>query len=123
MAEFCPECKEKLSQTPERVVFPYKCLGISVLKNGFECAICKRREYENKVDKHSRDFIGLQGPHPPEINWQMYIDEPSDKEKEELTDILLAIGVLSIESEDGWEIVVSSGRTTGLNLGLASSVY
>ncbi len=121
MAKSCPKCREKLSETPERVVFPYEGLGLSVLKNGFECASCKRKEYEDKVDKYSQDFIGLQGPHPPEINWQMYIDEHSDKEKEELTDILLAIGILSIESKDSWEIVDGSSRTIGLNLGLPSS--
>ena len=101
----CYKCKRE-SGGPKDIEFFHKGFKFSVFKSGMKCPDCEAEEYQELFDKLVEEEAFISGtPENLEINWDEFCNTRNDKTKDDMRDLLRALGIFSTYCSGNWCIV------------------
>ena len=116
MSRVCYLCKKNEAGKPQDITFQYKGFDFTIFKPGLVCEGCEKERFMKLVDefnKYKNKKLVTYSDGKLFIDWSLYVDtESSWREdtysadiKNGMTDILEALGILTIESAGNYEVI------------------
>lgn len=108
MDTVCFSCKKNIAEFPETITFAYRRITFKVFKDGLICKACLEKEYRDLYDALTPRFLRRHGA-GVHVHWDRYAKayrERSEwnREATDLLRLLYAIGVLSYDPANCWDI-------------------
>ena len=127
MFKICSLCETKKAGKPRLISFNYRKLKFDVFKDDSICSFCERKHVKEMYEEFCREFVWAQNGKIM-INWKLYLkscrDTDGESIRENYTQILLYLGIVSFEAKGNWEIVTNAANILNPRLGPAfSAVY
>lgn len=116
MGDKCFKCG-KDPGSPSFIAFVYDGVTFTAFKSGLDCEICRQEGIIALYDKWKGGrLFGDRNDNRILVNWRVLADRRSEREGEEIIDLLLCAGILSGSPTGNWAV-----KNDGLDIGPRSN--